>query len=177
MPGVFNSSFLSNLRFILICTFVLLIFSASASAREVTLQWDPNSEPDLSHYVVLWGSSSGSYSSNSGDIGLSTSYTCSLPDDGQVYYFAVIAVNEAGLSSDYSNEVNTGGGTGNGAPVAIAGPDQNVPRSLPASRTGTGLRLFSHRYRSCGLRPAHDRLGAVARADFAVRPRSDRAGW
>jgi hypothetical protein len=97
----------------------------------VTLQWDPNSEPDLSYYVVHWGSSSGSYSEDSGDIGLVTSYTCPLPDDGNTYYFAVTAVDDSGLSSDYSNEVNTGD-IGNGdildgnPPTANAGPDQNV---------------------------------------------------
>ncbi len=112
--------------------FVLTVFNSSVFARQVSLQWDPNSEPDLSHYVVYWGSSSGSYSNDSGDIGLATSYTCSLPDDGNIYYFAVTAVDVAGLSSDFSNEVNTGdllisdSSIAGNPPAADAGPDQNV---------------------------------------------------
>ncbi|MBN2419313.1 MAG: hypothetical protein JXL81_08010, partial [Deltaproteobacteria bacterium] len=129
MSRFINSSILSGLKCLLLCTLLLLVFSASANAREVTLQWDPNSEPDLSHYVVYWGESSGVYTSDSGDIGLVTTYSCILPDDGQTYYFAVTAVDEAGLESDYSNEVNTGDVPvipDNNAPLAIAGPDQNV---------------------------------------------------
>ncbi|MGD9161933.1 MAG: PKD domain-containing protein, partial [Desulfobacteraceae bacterium] len=110
----------------LVALFLLVVFISSADAREVTLQWDPNSEPDLSHYVVHWSTSSRSYTNSSGDIGLDTSYACTLPDDGQIYYFAVTAVDEAGLESDYSNEVDTGDVPGNSAPIAIAGPDQNV---------------------------------------------------
>jgi fibronectin type 3 domain-containing protein len=77
-------------------------------AREVTLTWDANSEPDLSHYVVYWGTASRIYTANSGNIGLKTEYKCQIPDDGVVYYFAVTAVDTAGLESNFSNEVNTG---------------------------------------------------------------------
>ncbi len=126
MSRFINSSILSSVRRILIYTSMLLLFSIAVNAREVTLQWDPNSEPDLSHYVVYWGENSGEYSNNSGDIGLVTTYSAILPDDGQIYYFAVTAVDEAGLESDYSNEVNTEGVSSNTGPLAAAGPDQNV---------------------------------------------------
>ena len=77
-----------------------LLCVTSVTAREVTLNWDSNSEPDLSHYVVYWGISSGDYSDNSGDIGLVTEYSVEIPDDGHVYFFAVTAVDESGLESD-----------------------------------------------------------------------------
>jgi fibronectin type 3 domain-containing protein len=77
-------------------------------AREVTLTWDANSEPDLSHYIVYYGTVSRVYTVNSGNIGLKTEHKVQLPDDGKVYFFAVTAVDKAGLESDYSNEVNTG---------------------------------------------------------------------
>ncbi len=92
---------------VLLFVLCFLLFANTVLAREITLTWDANSEPDLSHYVVYWGESSGQYSNNSGDIGLVTTYKCTLPDDGKVYYFAVTAVDEAGLESDYSNEVHT----------------------------------------------------------------------
>jgi fibronectin type 3 domain-containing protein len=87
---------------------IFLFFSAAVMMREVTLQWDANSEPDLSHYIVYWGAASRSYNVNSGNIGSVTTYKYTLPDDDKVYYFAVTAVDTAGLESDYSNEVNTG---------------------------------------------------------------------
>ena len=77
--------------------------------RTFNLTWDANSEPDLSHYIVYWGTESREYDSNSGNIGLVTEYSVTLPDNGEDYYFAVTAVDEAGLESDYSNEVNTEG--------------------------------------------------------------------
>ena len=88
--------------------------------RTVTLTWIPNSEPDLSHYIVYWGIVSGAYTFNSGNIGLVTEYTVSIPDDNKTYFFAVTAVDTAGLESDYSNERNTD------EPISRAGDDQAV---------------------------------------------------
>ena len=31
---------------------LVFLFASSVAAREITLSWDPNNEPDLSHYVV-----------------------------------------------------------------------------------------------------------------------------
>lgn len=86
----------------------ILLFCGSAFGREVTLTWEANSEPDLSHYIVYWGTASRAYIVNSGNIGLVTEHKVTLPNDGKVYYFAVTAVDDAGLESDFSNEVNTG---------------------------------------------------------------------
>jgi hypothetical protein len=87
-----------------------IFFVTSVAAREVTLTWEANSEPDLSHYIVYWGNSSGNYTENSGNIGLANQYTTTIPDDGKKYFFAVTAVDEAGLESDFSNEVSTAQG-------------------------------------------------------------------
>lgn len=85
----------------------MILFSSNIYARDVTLTWDPNSEPDLSHYIVYWGVESGVYTSNSGNIGLANEYKIVNLDDNQIYFFAVTAVDTSGLESDYSNEVNT----------------------------------------------------------------------
>ena len=87
---------------------VILLISGSAIAREVTLQWDANSEPDLKNYVAYWGIESGKYMQSKPTQGLETTIKIIIPDDGKIYYFAVTAVDTAGLESDYSNEVNTG---------------------------------------------------------------------
>lgn len=93
-----------------VAIFVLLVlsFPLLMQAREVTLTWEANSEPDLSHYIVYWGTASRAYTVNSGNIGLVTEHKVHLPDDGKIYFFAVTAVDTAGLESDFSNEVNTG---------------------------------------------------------------------
>lgn len=36
-----------------------------------------------------------------------TEYTVSIPNTRDVYYFAVTAIDDSGLESDFSNEVNT----------------------------------------------------------------------
>ena len=93
-----------------IFSFILLLIASlfiavSAYSLDITLTWDANSEPDLSHYIVYWGITRGDYTSNSGNIGLVTEYSVEIPDDGLIYYFAVTAVDDAGLESDFSNEV------------------------------------------------------------------------
>ncbi len=112
------------------------LFVSSAVAREITLTWDPNNEPDLSHYIVYWGTTSGDYTENSGNIGLVTEYTVEIQDDGQIYYFAVTAVDDAGLESDFSNEVNTEGMAA--PPAADAGSDQNVNEKDQVVLNGSG---------------------------------------
>lgn len=91
----------------------LLVLSAPVFAGQVTLTWETNSEPDLSHYIVYMGTESGAYIWNSGNIGLVTHYTWENLDPLVKYYFAVTAVDEAGLESDFSNEVSTEGYSGN----------------------------------------------------------------
>jgi len=101
----------SKIQILLISVLFILISAVSASARTVTLGWDANSEPDLSHYVVYWGVNPGDYIYNSvdngDDIGLGTEYSVEIPDDDHIYFFAVTAVDDSGLESDFSNEVNT----------------------------------------------------------------------
>lgn len=101
--------FKQNLQIIFFSILLLLLFASITSAREVTLSWDANSEPDMDHYVVYWGVTPGDYIYNSidngDDIGIGTEYSVEIPDDEQTYYFAVTAVDVSGLESDFSNEV------------------------------------------------------------------------
>jgi hypothetical protein len=72
--------------------------------KEVTLAWDPNSEPDLSGYRIHYGTSSRNYT---GVIDVGNQLTCTVTDltPGETYYFAATAYNYSGLESDFSNEV------------------------------------------------------------------------
>ena len=85
-----------------------------------TLEWnerDPNTQPDLDHYVVFWGTSTGDYTDNSENhahlIGKDDSeYIVVGLSADTTYYFAVRAYDNytsaeypQGRPSEYSNEV------------------------------------------------------------------------
>jgi len=105
-----TKQFLKTILFLLILSFY---FQTSIYAANVVLQWDANTEPDLDHYVVYWGTSSENYTDNSENYGEfisrnDTTYTTPDLDTTQhTYYFAAKAVDTEGLESDYSNEANT----------------------------------------------------------------------
>ena len=69
----------------------------------ITLQWDPNSENDIAGYNVYWGRTSGAYikiltvMQPSARVGVRGT---------NIIYFAVTAVDNSGLESDFSNEVH-----------------------------------------------------------------------
>ncbi len=71
--------------------------------KQVTLSWNPNSEPSIVGYKIYYGTSSGNYSAII-DVGNRTSYTITGLGLG-TYYFVVTAYNAAGIESGYSAEV------------------------------------------------------------------------
>jgi hypothetical protein len=72
---------------------------------QLTLTWDPNSEPDLAGYKIYYGTTSGNYPGNL-DVGNVT--TCALTglNWGTTYYAAATAYNTTGYESGFSNEVS-----------------------------------------------------------------------
>ncbi len=128
------------------CRFWILVFktiflciaaggiATHALAAQVTLAWDASPEPDLAGYKIHYGTASGSYSAHL-DVRNVTTYTVTGLAEGQTYYFAATAYDEAGNESSYSNQVSYSG-SGSSAPVITAGP-QAAPSSvtLPASAT------------------------------------------
>ena len=89
----------------LAATFVLVSSAKLASASSLTIGWDPNSEPDLQGYILLWGTVSGDYT-NEIDVHDVTLTTVSKLTAGVKYYFAVKAYNTAGEESLPSAEVS-----------------------------------------------------------------------
>ncbi len=89
------------LGLILMCCFTGTIFAGQA-----TLAWDPSSSSDVGGYRVVYGQSSGAYTSEV-DAGNQTSTTVANLDDSKTYYFAVRAYNTAKTAeSANSNEVS-----------------------------------------------------------------------
>lgn len=84
---------------------LLMLISTSLFAGNVTVSWDPNSEPDLGGYKIYYGTESGTYDKVV-NVGSITSQKIENLTDGQTYYFVVTAYDASGNESSFSAEVN-----------------------------------------------------------------------
>jgi hypothetical protein len=129
---------ISYWKVVLIISVLFICFqSTSYAAQNVTLQWDANTESDLDHYVIYWGTSERPpYANTSGDINKNTTtYTVTGLDlDQCVYYFAAKAFDTEGLESDWSNIVSPSG--------------SETPIQPPASSSGNGCFIVTAAYGS-----------------------------
>jgi len=123
----FNCSFLFS--FILFTlTFLFFFILNSSAATQVSLEWSPNSEPDLAGYRVFSREQSQSYdytkSSWEGTDAYCTIYDL---DETKTYCFVARAFDTQGVESENSNEVcHEPLVILNQLPIADAGPDQTV---------------------------------------------------
>jgi hypothetical protein len=83
---------------------LLFFLTGSVHSAQVTLAWDPNTEPDVAGYRIYYGLASDQYS-NRIDVGNQTRYTVASLVDGKTYYFTATAYDKKGNESDFSNEV------------------------------------------------------------------------
>jgi hypothetical protein len=82
---------------------VLLLFLAPcALATPLTLEWDPSA--GATGYIISYGSASRDYTVEV-DVGNMTSASLSALDPAKVYYVAVMAYDDAGNESTFSNEI------------------------------------------------------------------------
>jgi len=110
----------------------------TALAADVTLQWDPNPEPNIAGYKIYYGTQSGNYTTTL-DVGNFTSCVISDLDPGQTYFFAATAYNTDSYESDYSNEVSYSDSSTeiiNQPPIADAGPMQTVAEGTFVTLSG-----------------------------------------
>jgi len=89
---------------IMITILISLVWVAAASALDVRLRWDSNTEPDLAGYKVYYGVD-GLANPTHLDVSNQTVATITGLDPGQNYSFAVTAYNTEGLESPYSSVV------------------------------------------------------------------------
>jgi len=130
---------LSSLLIACVCFSGIQAYSAA-----LTLQWDPNTEPDVVGYKLHYGPESRTISANGQyadeiDVGNLVISSLDTLSNSSTNFFAVTAYNSAGLESEFSNEV-VGILLGDGQLLAIsyvneAAPDE-VTLSWPSSATG-----------------------------------------
>jgi len=93
---------------------VTLLWVSVSLGQTLSLEWDPNNDPNVAGYLVYYQDGSpqppfvgeGALQGGSPiDTGPDNFLDLDLPDDGRVYYFAVTAYDDAGQESAYSNIV------------------------------------------------------------------------
>ena len=86
---------------------LVIIFAAPSYAMDVTLEWDPNPEPDLVGYAIYRAELTGNVSTvwveiATVPIGTETYTDAGLPDNAKPIYY-ITAYNEGGYESMPSN--------------------------------------------------------------------------
>ena len=111
---------------LLILTSFFLLPSSGLYAAQVTLAWDPSTDPNVTGFRVFYGTSSHSYPFKN-DAGKNTTFTLSNLQDGATYYFVVTAYNSSGIESQFSNEVSGVAGAGKGDSIpTISDPNWEI---------------------------------------------------
>jgi hypothetical protein len=106
MSGYRGITIVSRRVALLVCALVLVGSARIAAAATVTLQWDANTEPDISGYLVLYGTRSGVYDTRI-DVGKTTAATLTINAPATATYYFVVAAYSPGGTSDPSAEVLT----------------------------------------------------------------------
>jgi hypothetical protein len=125
----FNYSFILFWFIFFTLSFLFFFTPNSSASTQVTLEWSPNSEPDLAGYRVYSREEGQSYDyANPSWEGVEASCTIYDPDETKTYYIVVRAFDTEGFESGDSNEVRLEPETtpANQPPTANAGPDQTT---------------------------------------------------
>ncbi len=108
----------------------------TGTGTSASVSWNANTEPDLSGYTLVWGTSSGAYTSSLSLAKGTTSTVVQGLVTNSTYYFAIAAKNTSGLQSAYSAEAIC---TLTGQLMAINPPGLIV--DLKVTRSGQDLVL------------------------------------
>ena len=113
-------------------TLTNIVVTAPEMTNDMEFQWDANTESDLDHYNIYYGTTSGAHS-NSVDVGDGTAATIEIQagDTTTRYYFTITAVDDSDNESDKAEELIVDTRPDSRAPFrpdgisgALAGPDE-----------------------------------------------------
>ena len=112
--------------------------TATPGNSKITLKWNKNTESDFLRYRIYGGISANPTTRIDSTTGGSTDTTKAIPglSNGTTYYFRITAVNNAGLESGVSNEVNaTPVAAVDNTPPTIS---MNAPAGVPVVVSANG---------------------------------------
>ena len=109
------------IQFLALLLIYTTVFSQGAFAGSVTVNWDPNTESDLSGYKIYYGTQPHNYQDVL-DVRKVTSFRIDNLTAGPTYYFAVTAYDLSGNESGFSAEVS--------ATIPDPNPNPNNPPQL-----------------------------------------------
>jgi len=128
-----------------ICTIVVNPSSGGDQPGQVTLEWSPNSEPDLAGYRVFLREDGQSYDyTNPSWEGTGAMCTIYDLDDTKTYYFVARAFDSEGFESGDSNEVCLAQTSGSGGEKIIEAED--MPIKTTGGSTTDGWNIWSNGY-------------------------------
>jgi fibronectin type 3 domain-containing protein len=103
-------------KLLVLLSLITVLPAGHCLARDITLAWDANPEPDVAGYRIYYKANSsslpldGTGAAEGGspiDVGNQATATLTGLPDGDIYYFAVTAYDTEGLESPISNVVAT----------------------------------------------------------------------
>ena len=137
----------NNHRIYILLPLFILAAAFNASAADITLAWDANTETDLAGYKIYYGTASRNYTTSE-DVSDTTSYTITNLDEGVTYYFAAKAYDTSQNESDYSAElVHT---------ISLPNRSPDIPQD-PSGAT-SGYQNTDYSYSTTGSDPDGDAL-------------------
>ena len=146
-PLSFNNWLLKGFSLIVF----LLLFAAPCYSATYTFQWDANHPNDnVDHYLFYWGETSGVYDNLMDGDGnpdsiphnpalLTYSYQKTFTDPVPALFFSVTAVDEDGLESDLSLELDTVAPQITSAPTVVSVTDTTATISWTTDKPGTSV--------------------------------------
>ena len=134
-------------RLVFLISLITLCGALTASAADVTLTWDANTESDLVGYKLFYGTSSGNYAVTV-DVGHTSTFTITDLEGGMTYYFAATAYDTSYNESAFSEE------------LVYALKTPNTAPNTPSTPTGpsAGYILTSYGFSTSGTDPDGDSL-------------------
>ena len=153
---------------------MLIAVATQASAKDATLVWDPNTEPEVVGYNIYYRTDTPTLPFNGTSLSegaspifvdgsANTALTLDLPEDGSIYYFTATAVSDTQIESSFSDTVAS-----EWVPSLLAPPNNAVVNT--AATFAWGLPPSSYTVSFDLLYSTDPNLGATTTASSAPGP-------